>query len=75
MIKELAEIKPDMPDISLDEFKFGSDIFGKFRTIDIVPTYTPRNYLDQIIYYSNAGTKRIYIYDTINHVWSYAALT
>lgn len=48
---------------------------GSFKTMSSVPTYVPFSPDEQIVYYKNGATIRIYIYDFTNNVWSYATLT
>lgn len=48
---------------------------GLFRTVSAAPTYVPVSPDEQIVYYKNGATLRIYIYDVTNNVWSYATLT
>lgn len=52
-----------------------SELFGKFQTVSAVPTGVPNRLINQIQFYSNGSTYRLYIYDTINNVWRYTALT
>jgi len=37
------------------------------------PTYTPKTFFDQIVFYDDGSTRRIYFY--INSAWYYATLT
>lgn len=37
------------------------------------PTFTPKNFLEQIQFYDNGTNRRLYLY--INKVWRYIALT
>jgi len=53
----------------------GSSVFGMYQTVSVVPTTTPLFMQNQIQIYSNAGTFRIYIYDTVSNTWKYSALT
>lgn len=41
--------------------------------IDVAPTFTPKNFYEQIQFYDDGATRRIYIY--INGDWRYVALT
>lgn len=52
-----------------------SDLLGMFKTVSSAPTATPNRLIDQIKFYSNGATYRLYIYDTTNNVWRYATLT
>lgn len=72
---ELKEIKPDYGNSELEQPKFGSEVFGKFRTVKQAPTLPPKNYLDQIvIMVDGLGTNLLYIYDYKNNVWFWVAL-
>lgn len=52
-----------------------SDAFGIFQTVASVPVNPPRNFLDQIQFYSNSGTYRLYMWDNTGATWHYVALT
>ena len=52
-----------------------SELFGMFQTISAVPTVAPKRLINQIQYYKSGATLRLYVYDTVNNVWSYATLT
>lgn len=54
---------------------FNTGLIGLFETVSIVPTGIPLSPYDQIKFYSNSTTYRLYIYDPTNHVWRYATLT
>lgn len=43
------------------------------KTIDTAPTLTPKNFFEQIQFYENGATYRIYIH--MNGTWRYVALT
>lgn len=43
------------------------------KSLDTAPTFTPKNFYDQIQFYDNAGTYRLYLY--VNGDWRYVALT
>lgn len=43
------------------------------KSIDTAPTFTPKNFYEQIQFYENGATHRIYIH--INGSWYYVALT
>lgn len=62
-------------DLQVPEIKEARDLFGMFRTSSTAPTGSPKNFLDQIVFYSNSTTYRIYIFDTTNNVWRYSTLT
>ena len=51
------------------------DIIGKVQTVDAVPSATPRDLQEQIKFYQNGGTKRLYIFDSVANTWHYATLT
>ena len=63
------------PDLQVNQPKQARELFGVFRTSSAVPTGSPKNFLDQIVFYSNGATYRIYLFDTTNNVWRYATLT
>jgi hypothetical protein len=41
--------------------------------IDSVPDFTPKTFLEQIQFYENGSTRRIYFY--VNGTWRYTTLT
>lgn len=43
------------------------------KTLDTAPTFTPKNFYEQIQFYENGATYRIYIH--MNGTWRYVALT
>lgn len=43
------------------------------RYLSSAPTSTPKNFAEQIQFYENGSTRRIYCY--VNGTWRYAALT
>ena len=43
------------------------------KSVDTAPTFTPKNFFEQIQFYENGATYRIYIY--LNGTWRYVALT
>lgn len=43
------------------------------KSVDTAPTLTPKNFYEQIQFYENGATHRIYIH--INGSWYYVALT
>lgn len=45
------------------------------KVVSVAPTSPPRNFFDQIQFYENAGTYRIYIYVSAAAGWRYVALT
>lgn len=48
---------------------------GFIRTLNEVPSYTPRQISQQFILVTNGGSSRAYIYDTIGQAWKYTTLT
>ena len=50
-------------------------IQGFIPTVSAAPTHTPTKTADQIRIYQSGATYRLYIYDTVNNVWKYSALT
>lgn len=52
-----------------------TDIIGLFETVSAVPTGVPTGPWQQIKFYSNSTTYRLYMYDATNNVWRYATLT
>lgn len=64
------------------EDMFGSFKFGQIKgffpnIVTTAPTLVPRNFLEQIQFYSDTvhGVYRIYFYDTNSSAWHYATLT
>jgi glycine cleavage system pyridoxal-binding protein P len=51
------------------------EFLGMFETVTDVPTKTPRNFINQIKFYSSGTTYRLYMYDIKNNVWRYTTLT
>ncbi len=51
------------------------DIWGRVKTTDTIPAYTPKNVSQQLIIYVSGATIRLYIYDVTNNTWRYTALT
>lgn len=51
------------------------NIEGLLRTLEEVPTYTPRNLADQLVLVTNGGSTRAYFYETVGRAWKYVALT
>ena len=43
------------------------------QPVSAVPTYTPKNFLQQFVFYESGATRRLYIY--LNGGWYYASLT
>lgn len=59
----------------LNPISYLSDMIGKIETITTVPTGKPINMINQIKFYSNGSTYRLYIFDSKNSVWRYTSLT
>lgn len=63
--------------ISEDEIVDVRDAFNmlikNIKTQSTVPTYTPRNYKEQFVFYDDGSNQRLYIY--INNSWKYTALS
>ncbi len=51
------------------------NLWGLFETVSVAPTTIPKTTYDQIKFYSNAGTFRLYMYDSVGNAWHYTALT
>ena len=49
------------------------DLQGLFKSISSVPTHSPRNFYEQIVFYKNGATYRLYFY--VEDSWHYASLT
>lgn len=45
----------------------------KKRPVSAVPTYVPRNLIEQFVLYENGATRRLYVW--VEGTWRYAALT
>jgi len=43
------------------------------RAVSAAPTYTPKNFLEQIVFYESGTTRRLYLF--INRSWRYVTLT
>lgn len=43
------------------------------KHIDTAPTFTPKNFFEQIQFYDDGVNRRIYVY--VNGTWRYVALT
>lgn len=69
------QIKVEEIDDKVNEVPFAGNLFGMFQTVSSVPTEAPTRFINQIQFYSNGSTYRLYIYDTTNKVWRYATLT
>lgn len=54
---------------------FNTGLIGLFETVSVVPTGTPLSPYDQVKIYVNSTTYRLYVYDSVGHVWHYATLT
>lgn len=55
---------------SLDEARF---LVGLKKTNSTAPTYTPKNFLEQIYLYKNGTDYRLYVY--LNNEWKYITFT
>lgn len=51
------------------------DVRQGFRLVSTVPTNAPRNYYESIVIYKSGSTYRLYVYEEVNKVWKYTALT
>ena len=51
------------------------NLVGFIRTIEEIPTYTPRNIQQQFLLITNGGSSRAYLYDTLGRAWRYTQLT
>ena len=59
-----------------NDAKSFEQLWGTIRIVSAVPDWTPRGRLeDSLALYSNAGTRRLYIYDSTSGSWHYASLT
>ena len=59
----------------VNKIQYLRDLQGMFQTVSIAPTYTPKNLVDQIVFYKNGTTVRLYWYDTINATWNHVDAT
>lgn len=79
MNPDIAQLKRDIEDlqqkVANPRIQFDRDIHGLFETVSAVPTGVPISPYDQIKFYSNSTTYRLYMYDRTNHVWRYTTLT
>jgi hypothetical protein len=53
-------------------FKF-NETYDTKQPVSVAPTYTPKNFYEQIVLYVNGATIRLYVY--VNGTWRYSALT
>ena len=51
------------------------DDLGFLRVVSSVPTESPKNNFTKIKVYISGVTKRLYIWDGTNNVWTYVSLT
>lgn len=51
------------------------NIVGFISTLEEIPTYVPRRFVEQIVLVTNGGSTRAYLYDRANTSWVYATLT
>ena len=51
------------------------DDLGFLRVVSSVPTESPKNNFTKIKVYISGATKRLYIWDGTNNVWTYVSLT
>jgi len=51
------------------------DIFGTYETVSVAPALKPSTPYDQIKFYVNGATYRVYWYDTTAGVWHYITST
>lgn len=76
MTKQYKQPEPiEADEVKLNQPQFLSEMIGGIETVSTVPTGKPTNMLNQIKFYSNGSTYRIYIYNAKNNVWRYANLT
>ncbi len=61
-------------DNSLEYITF-KNIVDFIEIISTVPTHTPKGLYEQIKFYSDSGTYRLYVYNYVDNVWRYATLT
>lgn len=46
-----------------------SEILGIIKTVEIVPTGTPRKFSEQIRLVVQGGVSSLYVFDTVNNTW------
>ncbi len=51
------------------------NISSVIQTVSVVPTWIPKKLYEQVVIYVSGATYRLYVYDTVNNAWRYAALT
>lgn len=67
---------PDGP-LPTDPFHL-QNLNGFIQTIEFVPAYTPKSFLDQFVLVTSGGSSRAYLYDTKftgGGAWRYTVLT
>lgn len=57
-----------------------NDLVGIIKTVSVAPSVgtnvpLPSTFADQFRVYKNGSTKRLYVFDTVNKIWSYVTLT
>jgi len=74
MDKDLYKFDEFIPEPEIPPTQFIEELVGQFQTVSAVPTAAPKNLLNQIQFYSNGSTYRLYIYDKTNNVWRFVVL-
>lgn len=84
MEERLKKIEDDIAALRQEKTisNFTNDIYMTIKNlqdfievVNTVPSYTPKNFYDQIKIYVNAGTYRLYVYNYKNNVWNYVIMT
>lgn len=74
---EEKELKPKQPDLSHEMMAGYIPLFKQMRSVkrplSAAPTFTPQNFLEQIQFYKNGSTYRVYFY--IEGSWKYSTLS
>lgn len=52
------------------------DVGGIIKTVNTAPSGYPRRYFDSVVVYDDGGgTRRLYVYDSVDSMWRYTSLT
>lgn len=72
-----ADLQPPAPESKQDFERQYASLLLSLRTVrqpvSVIPSFIPRNFLEQIQIYENGATYRLYIY--MNGTWRYTTLT
>jgi len=73
-IKENPQPPQDTSPQAISEFSIVLSALRRVRkNLTSAPTLTPKNFLDQIQFYDDGSSRRVYFY--VNNTWRYVTLT